>query len=427
MSQPNALPGPDNITRRVLPNGITVLVRENHTSPSIVINAMLRVGSVFETRAVAGLAQLTASALMRGTATRSFNDIYEPIESIGASLGIYSAGHGTFAHAKSLAEDLPLMLELLADVLRAPSFPEDQLAQLRAQITTELQYRAQDTRQQAALHFYELAYPPEHPYHFSQRGYPDTVPELTRERVQDFHQKYYGPRGMVVAIVGAVRAPAAVAQVEAALGGWENPAQPGLPALPDIPPLAQAVRRNVYIPDKSQADIVLGAAGPSRAAPDWWPAYLANNILGVFGMYGRLGDIVREKQGLAYYSYSTISGGEGRGSWRVIAGVNPKNVERALDSIVGEIARMTAEFVSEAELEDVKSNITGLLPLRLESNEGVAGSLLSIERYQLGLDYLRRYAEIVRAVTREEVLAAARHYLDPQAYAAAVAGPVEAP
>lgn len=423
MDQPNAFPGPENITRRVLQNGITVLVRENHTSPSVVINAMMRAGGAFETRESAGLASLTASALMRGTTTRSFEDIYEQVESIGASLVLYGGTYGAFAQGKSLAEDLPAILSLLADVLREPVFPAEQLDQLRAQTITELQFRAQDTRQQAALQFYELVYPEAHPQHFSKRGYLDTIPNLTRERIVDFHRKHYGPREMIITLAGAVNARSAVEQVSAALGDWQNPDQPGLPSLPEVPALREVVRRRISIPDKSQADIVLGVAGPSRTAPDWWPAYLANRILGVFGMYGRLGDVVREQQGLAYYSYSTISGGEGRGSWRVVAGVNPKNIERAIESITGEIDRITTEPVSSEELDDVKSNVAGLLPLRLESNEGIAGSLLAIERYRLGLDYIQRYYDIVYTITREELLAAAQHYLDPTAYAVAVAGP----
>jgi zinc protease len=423
MNSNNALPGPDNITRRELPNGITVLVRENHISPAVVVNVMLRAGSVFETRETAGLASLTARALMRGAASRSFDKIYETIESIGASMNITGRTLATFANVKSLAEDLPAMLGLLADVLRAPIFPESQLAQLRAQTMTELKLREQDTGQQATLAFYELAYPPEHPYAYSGRGYLDTIPGLTRAHVAEFHRKHYGPGNMIIVIVGAVDAQKAVAAVEAAFGDWDNPAQPDTPALPGIAPLTQIVRRDVEIPDKSQCDIVLGVAGPSRHTDDWWPAYLANHIFGIFGMMGRLGDIVRERQGLAYYSYSNLAGGEGPGPWRVIAGVNPQNVTRAIESIADEIKRLVSEQVSEMELEDSKSNITGLLPLQLESNEGVAASLLGMERFGLGLDYILRYADIVRAITRAEILSAAQRYLDPTAYAVAVAGP----
>ncbi len=417
----SSLPGPHDIVRRELPNGIVVLVRENHASPAVVLNALVRAGAVFETRETAGLASFTAAAVMRGTARRDFQTIYEGIESIGASLSISGGMHTTQAYGKSLAEDLPTLLDVLADALRAPTFPVEQVERLRGEIITGLRYREQDTRQRAALAFKELAYP-EHPYSRSTRGYLDTVPGMSREALVDFHRQHYGPRGMIVVVVGAVPAEQAMAQVEAALGDWANPAQPPSPPLPDLKPAEQVRRADIVVPDKTQCDIVLGVPGPARAAPDWWGAVMANNILGLFGLMGRLGDVVRDRLGLAYYSYSHLEGGQGPGAWQVNAGVNPRKVPLAIDSIAAEIARLTSELVTDEELAENKSNFTGSLPLQLENNEGVAGALLRMERYQLGLDYLQRYADIVNAITREEVLAAAQHYLS-QPYAVAVAGP----
>lgn len=418
----SSLPGPDDIVRRELPNGIVVLVRPNHASPTIALHALLRAGAVFETRETAGLAYFTASALMRGTARRDFQTIYEEIESIGASLSISGGMHSTRVYGRSLAEDLPTLLDVLADALRNPTFPDAQVERLRGEMITWLQYRQQDTRQRASMAFKELAYPPGHPYSRSTRGYLESVANLSRDCIAAFHREHYGPRGMIVVIVGATPAEQAIAQVEAALGDWRNPDQPPLPALPDLTPTAAVRRADVTIADKTQADIVLGVPGPSRYAPDWWGAVLANHILGLFGLMGRLGDVVREQLGLAYYSYSQLHGGPGPGAWEVSAGVNPANVELAIEKIAGELQRMATTPVTEEELEENKSYFTGSLPLSLESNEGVAGALMHMERYQLGLDYLQRYADLVRAVTREEVLAAAAHYLS-QPYAVAVAGP----
>ena len=140
-------------------------------------------------------------------------------------------------------------------------------------------------------------------------------------------------------------------------------------------------------------------------------------------MMGRLGDNVREKQGLAYYSYSRVEGGPGPGAWRVIAGVNPANVEQAVASIRDEIKRMCEEPVGEDELADNRAFITGSLPLRIETNEGVARYLLDMERYDLGLDYLQRYDELINAVTLDQIQAVAQRWLDSDAYALAIAGP----
>src|SRR5437867_3176653 len=160
-------------------------------------------------------------------------------------------------------------------------------------------------------------------------------------------------------------------------------------------------------------------ARSTRSAVSRWTRWL----LSITGMMGRLGKTVREDQGLAYYSYSRLSGGMGPGPWQVVAGVNPANVRQAVDSMIVEVERMIAEPVSEADLADNKANFTGRLPLNLESNEGVASSILNMETYNLGLDYLRRYADMINAISREAVQAAAQKYLSAKAYALAVAGP----
>jgi zinc protease len=152
-------------------------------------------------------------------------------------------------------------------------------------------------------------------------------------------------------------------------------------------------------------------------------ARLANTVLGVFGMMGRLGDRVREEQGLAYYVYSKLDAGLGAGPWTAIAGVNPANVERAIEGILHEVRRLRDEPLPADELADSQSFLTGSMPLRLETNEGLASTLLDMERYGLGLDYLQRYPAMVQAVTTQDVQDIARQYLDPDVYVLAIAGP----
>jgi zinc protease len=418
----SSLPGPENITRRVLDNGIVVLVRENHDSPSVVLDGALQTGSLSVPRENAGLASFTASALMRGTENRTFAEIYEQIESSGANLGIHSAMHDTGFGGKALAEDLGMLLELLADALRRPTFPADHVERLRGEILTGLAIRAHDTRSMAALTFYELAYP-DHPYAVSNSGYPETVPQITRDDLVDFHRQNYGPRGMLVTIVGAVQAEAAVELVEKHFGDWRNHAQPPMPDLPPVATPSGIEKRHVAIPGKTQSDIVLGVPGPRRTDPEYLDARLGNNVLGMFGMMGRIGDAVREKGGMAYYAFSQLDGGHGPGPWRVVAGVNPANVERAIEMIRHELRRFVTRKITADELAENQSQFIGRMPLQLETNEGVAGSISTLEEYDLGLDYLRRYPDLIRAITRDSVLAAARKHLDPDRFALAVAGP----
>lgn len=418
-----ALPGPDDILRRELPNGIVVLARQNFNSPSVVINGYLQAGSLFDPDEKLGLASFTASALMRGTASRGFQAIYDSLESVGASLGFNGGTHTTSFGGRSLAEDLDMLLELLAETLRLPEFPSEQVEKLRAQILTGLAIRAQDTGEMASLTFDEIAYR-NHPYSRSEDGYPETIRGITREDLDEFHQVHYGPKGMVVVVVGAVEPEESYEKVARILGDWQNNNQPNVPDLPSVQKVEGIVSRVVEIPGKSQADIVLGTTGPPRKSPDYLAASLGNNVLGQFGMYGRIGEAVRETAGLAYYAYSSMAGGSGPGPWYVSAGVDPQNVEKTIDLVRSELSKFVREGVSEEELNDSKANYVGRLPLSLESNGGVAGALLNLERYQLGLDYYRRYPGLIAAVTRNEVLETANRYLDPDHLAVAVAGTI---
>lgn len=424
MSRPTtSLPGPHNIQRAVLANGVVVLVYENFAAQSSVIAGSVRVGSLYEMPDQNGLASLTASALMRGGSKRDFDAINTALEEAGADLNINAGVHRTSFYAKSLAEDLPLLVDVLADVLRRPTFPPVQVERLRGEIITSLQIRYQDTRYRANRAFSEALYPADHAYHYSTRGSLASVPQITRDQLEAFHRAHYGPDGMIVVVVGAVNAQQAIETIRAQFEDWTNPAQPEPPTLPDLPALSENRRSEVMLPGKTQSDLVMGVPGPSRFAPDYQAAVLANSILGQFGMMGRIGASVREELGLAYYAYSQVDGGFGPGPWSVTAGVNPANLDLAVSRITDELRRLTSEPVSDEDLADNQAFYSGRLPLQLESNEGIASALLNIETYQLGLDYLLKYRDVIYSLTKDDLMAAAQRYLSPEALVIGVAGP----
>jgi zinc protease len=418
----HSLPGADDIHRVELSNGIVVLSRANFNSPSVVISGYLPAGGLLDPDEKLGLADFVSSALMRGTQRRAFQKLYDELESVGASFGYSSGTHYTGFGGRSLVEDLPLLLDVMADTLQNPAFPADQVEKLRAQMLTGLAIRAQDTSDMASLAFDELLYAG-HPYSRADEGWPETVQAIALDDLLEFHRKYYGSRGMVISIVGAVEPEKAVSEVERVLGGWQNEVQGDAPALPGFKPPTETVHKHYSIPGKSQSDIVIGTHGPRRSDPEYFSAALGNNILGQFGLMGRIGDVVREQSGLAYYAYSSLSTGIGPGAWYVSAGVNPSNLTKATDLIKQELMRYVDAGVTTDELSDSQANFVGRLPLSLESNGGVAGSLLNIERFNLGLDYYRQYPDLVNAVTVEAVLETARKYIDPERLVVATAGP----
>lgn len=420
---PESVPNSKNIARREYANGMTVLVKENFSSPSVVIDGLLRAGATDDAPGKEGLSAFTADMLMRGTQQRSFAEIYETIEAVGASVDVSSGINVTSFGTKSLAEDFALVVDVLAEALQRPTFPVSEVEKDRGEILTSLQERTNDTRRMAGLTFREQLYPAGHPYGRSTEGYVESVSAITRDDLAQYHQAAYGAHGLIVSIVGAIKADDAFTMWEDAFGNW-NGARVDRGPIPAAPRLTERREKRVDIPRKMQSDIVLGFVGPRRAQPDYLTARLCNSILGVFGLYGRLGESVREKGGMAYYCYSQIEGGLGPGAWRVIAGVDPANVDKALPLIQAEIKRMVETKVTARELKDNKSYSIGSMPIGLETNDGVAGVLLDMELYGLGLDYLVKYPDMINAVTPAQIQAVAQQYLDPQNFAVAVAGPL---
>jgi zinc protease len=415
------LPGPDDITRTILPNGITLLTRSNFNSPSVVVSGYLGAGSIFDPLDKLSLAYFTCLGLMRGNQVHDFQQIYNLLESAGASLGFGASVHTSSFSGRALVEDLPLLLQILSESLRQPVFPADQIDRLRTRMLTGLAMRAQDTGEMASLAFDEIIFA-NHPYGRPEDGFIETVQNVSRDDIINFHKKHFGPRGMVLVVVGAISAQNVIDQVLQHLGDWNNPDQSTPPELPTLTPLHQTQRKHISIPEKSQIDLVIGTLGPQRKSPDYLSASLGNSILGQFGMMGRIGDIVREQAGLAYYASTSLNAWIAGGSWEVSAGVNPKNMQRAIDLILNELERFTRKPVSKKELSDNQANFIGRLPLSLESNNGVANALLNLERFQLGLDYFQQYTERIMAVTPGMVLDTASRYIHPDQLAIVSAG-----
>jgi len=429
----SSLPGPDTIARRRFANGLVSLAWENWSSPSVVVHGWLWAGSIDESAEQAGLSGLTASMMTSGTERRTFAQIGEEIESLGATLSFTSGGHTTAFTAKCLSEDLSLVLDVLTDCLYHPTFPIEYVEKRRGEVLTALEQREFNTRMMASLKFHELMYP-DHPYGRSAMGYKETIQSLTREDVETFYVEHYGvpkhygthsARDAGITIVGAIPTEQALDVLEEALGTWQG-AQSIQSSLPPVPPVNAIRAQHTEIPSKTQSDIVLGWVGLKRSHPDYFPAYVVNCILGQFGMMGRIGDRVRDEKGLAYYSYTHLDAGLEAGPWSAIAGVAPGNVGPAVEAILDEVRRIQREPVSAEELSDTKAYLVGSMPLRLEAKESVAAQIAHMQVHQLGLDYLHHYPQQIEAVTAQDVMDVTSTYMDPTAYVISVAGPPEA-
>jgi zinc protease len=361
--------------------------------------------------------------LQRGTSKHTFEQLNELTDANGVSISTDVGRQSSEVTVKCLAEDLDLGVQVLAEVILEPTFPADQLEKVRGELLTGLREADQDTRSVADRAFRELAYPEGHPYRRRVSGYLESVPNVQVEHLRAHHARTFRPDLTVVAVAGGAPVDAAFERLERAFAGWRAEGTAPSTAVPDVAPLTEARRREVELVGKTQADVVLGRPSINRKHPDYYALEVGNLILGRLGLNGRIGANVREKQGLAYYSYSDLEGGLGPGAWAARAGINPANVEKAVEAILAEVRGVRDEPVREEELSDAQNYLTGVLPLALESNDGVARTMLSIELYDLGMDYLARYPGIIRALTREGIQEALRKHLSAEGYALAVARP----
>ncbi len=410
--------------RRALDNGIIVVASENRVNPVVILRMSLPAGLIYEPADKMGLAHFHARMLQRGTAKRTFQELNELTDSVGASLRAEAGEHNLVASLRCLREDFNLLTGLMAEILLEPSFPENEIEKVRSEALSALREQKNNTRSVVEQEFHRLVYGESHPYSRWALGNEETVKSFTQADLKEFHRRYVWPAGAVVTATGDVEFDRLIERLATIFAGWKSsrPA-PDKWAVPAASRPTSPVRQNFPLEGKSQTDIALGLPAISRRHPDFYALSMADLIVGGLGLMGRLGANVRDQQGLAYYVHSGLDASLGPGAWKVRAGVNPANVERAIESIRHEIGRLVSDQVDPQELADGKSYLTGALPLSVETNDGVARILQRIETFDLGLDYLDRYPDIINGLTAEQLLAAAQRHLSPDNLVVVTSGP----
>jgi zinc protease len=412
--------------RVALENGLVLLHNRAAANPSVVVRALVRAGSSRETPGEYGIAGLTGRMMRQGTEHIAKAALAEELDGMGAGLSV-DVGYALVAVSiKCLSGDFPRATEILGELLRRPTFPADELERLKGQVLTDLMEMDDNTRVVSERAWRELAYPSSHPYHRLTVGTADSVRAASRQQLSAFHSAWYGPNQTTLIVVGDVPLDEAAATIERNLGDWprgrNEPVEASLP-ITDVP--AKQLRE-VAMDGKTQADVSIGLPTLERSSPDYYALSFANHILGRIYFMGRFGEKVRDEQGLAYHAYSELHGSYGRGAWLMRAGVNPRNLDKALASIDAELKRFLADGPTPQEQLDGVSSLLGSLPRQLETNEGAAAVMGEIELYDLGLDYLERYPDIVRSLTSDKVTDAARRWIDPEHLVTVIAGPPRA-
>lgn len=409
--------------RAELPGGIVLLGQIRPDDPVVVAQIRIAAGSLADPDDLPGLATFTARLLSRGQDGRTFAEFNELTDGLGASLGVDAGRQFVDLSIRCLLDDFPTLLDLAADVLRRPTFPEEEVERVRRELMAAIRDSEQSTGAVADLAMRRMLYPAGHPYARRSIGDEGSIARIDRDDLVTFHAAHYGSATMTVSVVGGAGSIDTVgAMIAERFGGWgTSVVAPPLPAAPVAP---EATRReDITVAGKSQTDLVIVGPTIRRDHPDYYALDTATVILGQLGLSGRLGAEVRDRRGLAYGVSSSIVSGRESGLFVGRAGVSPTDADQAVGAIVEEVRRLREDGVTDEELDDAQSYLTGVLPIALERSAGVAGTLLNIEYHGLGLDYLDRYPGIIRGLTRDDLLRAARAHIDPDRFVIATAGP----
>ncbi len=417
---PTAAAGGPIAHREILPNGIVLLVAERPAVPIVAVRAYFRAGSAFDPHDAPGLANLTAELLTRGTATRSSEELDRAIESVGGSLESDASRDGITVALSVLKKDLPLGLDLLTDVIRAPSFPEHELALKANEIQAGIKRSEENPEAVAGRELMRLVYP-HHPYGHPVEGTRESVGALTRQQVVQFYERHVRSDTAIIAVVGAVTVEEARKEILGRLGSWRRPSTPASTVRIDEaapPPQTRTIKR-----DLTQATVYMGRRAIRQDNPDYFALVVANYILGG-GSASRLYLRVREEGGLAYSVYSHVS--PGRYGSTAVVGLQTRTSEvtKALGITRDEQARMSQEPVTDRELSLAKSYLIGSFPLRLDTSSKVANFLVGVEEQGLGLDYADTFKARVALVTAEDVRRVAGRYLVPATFDVVTVGNV---
>jgi zinc protease len=409
-------------TRSTLDNGVVVLARETRKTPAVAINLAVRAGSVCDPADAPGATNLLARVIDRGTANRSADQIAEEIDGHGITLSINVTRHIFSIVCTCLSKDFDSVLELLGDMVMSPSVPETELSTRRGEVITAIRQDDDSPAVRASEALMGMLYGEQHPYGRRAKGSVDIIESLTSDRLVTLHHTRFAPSELSAVVVGDVATARVLDAAQRVFSGWRA----GKPVPVVLPPVKRATeRRQRVIPmmNKAQTDIAYGFTTITRDDPAFYAYWLMNVALGQYAIGGRLGDSIRERQGMAYYVSSSFDANVLEGPLAIRAGVSPANVERAIASIDEELVRLRRDGLDEKELQDMKQYLIGSMPRALETNAGIANFLQTMEFFGLGLDYDRRLPGLLSGVTLEQVHEAARQAVDPARATVVVAGP----
>jgi zinc protease len=416
-SHPIVLP---SVVVNTLPNGLTVIVVEDRRLPLVSYRLALRTGNAHDPAELPGLMDMLTGLLTEGTESRTSREIADEVARLGATLQAGANSDYTTVAASSLATFSGNILELLADVALRPVFPESEVELTRQNTKESLKQQRAQPSFLAAEMVAQVMFG-EHPYHVTAPT-PESVDSITRERLVEFHRNAFVANNAVLIIAGDVEQDSILQEVERLFGKWQPGVVPGDNF--SAPPVRKS--RSAYVVDRpgsAQANIVIANASIKRISPDYFPMLLMHTVLGA-NASSRLFMNLREEKGYTYGAYTVLDSRRTAGTFRAAAEVRTPVTGDSLKEFFYELDRIRNEPVSEKEISDAKSYLTGVFPIRLETQEGLIDQLVQIKMFGLPDDYLEIYRNEIQAVTVERIQEVARKYVRPDEAAVVIVGDV---
>jgi zinc protease len=402
--------------------GIKCLIYKSASNPTVAIHGSILAGTSSEPSGKSGLAELTTRLLIRGTRKLGAIKIADQLESVGAAISFRNSQDNIIFQARMTSPWTKRVLGLVADCLTRPALSPRDIEREREGLLTDIRLRDDDTTRRGIRELQRLVYPSGHPYRKDRFGTAETVKDLERSDVKDYFENIISKAPTLISFAGQFKKDEVIGW---AIRTFGTRSEKKLNSKKSTGPNSgsESVTKDIVMPHKTQADILIGGAACSRTEPDYEPLNLLNVILGELGFMGRLGQRVRDKEGLAYSCTSFVNAGLAGGSWTALAGVNPRNVAKALDLMKEEIERVRQELVEEQELADAKQNQLGSALMELESTEGIARTSHNLAHFDLGLDYFVKRRNLFSRITREDLMSMAKKYLDSSRLSTVIVGP----
>jgi zinc protease len=417
--RPLNLPAPEETT---LANGLRIIFLENTRLPLVTYRLAFRTGDAHDPPGLPGLTDVLTGMLNEGTASRTSRQIADEAARIGATLGAGASSDNTTVAASALAQFNDEILELMADLVLHPSFPEDELELTKQNALQNLiAQRGQPSflaNEQLARVIYG-----EHPYSVVSAT-PESIEAISRDDLINFHRRRFVPNNAVLVVGGDIRREHALARIEELFGAW----QPGEAEATEFPAPPLRERRTLYLVDRpgsAQSNIIIANTAITRTHPDYFPMLVMHTILGA-NASSRIFMNLREDKGYTYGAYTSLDARRTAGSFRATAEVRTPVTGESLKEFFYELERIREEVVTGKELQDAQSYLTGIFPIRLETLDGLIDQLIQIKMHDLPADYLQTYRERVYAVTREEVQRVARQFITPDRAAIVIVGDASA-